>query len=288
MAGFKTAQDFREFANGVRRERRFFHTDAVAAFLAAVIETGKDREAPLKAGVTLWRAQIGYRNWLRNYDKGHEWPEEAPFDPERMKPVIRNPPEGRVNPRGIPYLYLSTNCDTAISEVRPWSGALISVGRFKILRDLRIADFTRHEGQLGSFDVLMKVQISRLENLTPEEVEQAVWADIDTAFSRPVGPEDEWIDYVPTQVIAELFRHNGFDGIAYRSALSEKGYNVALFDLNAADLTVCHLFEIRGIKYEYEERTNPWFLKDGKYLTTVITDFQPVHRDESGAEEGPH
>ena len=287
MARFKTANDFRDFANEVRRERRFFHTDAATAFLTAVVETGNGRELYHKTGMELWRAQIGYRDWSRTDENGHEWIDDAPFSPERMKPLISGPPEGRANPRGIAYLYLSTDCNTAISEVRPWSGALVSVGLFKILRDLRIADFTKHEGHMGSFDVLMHVPIGRWQNLTPEEVERAVWADIDTAFSEPVGPQDERIDYVPTQILAELFRHNGFDGIAYRSALSEKGYNVALFDVDAADLTVCHLFKIGSIKYDYKERSNPWFVEDGKYLTTVITDFRPVHRDESGAEEGP-
>ena len=200
MADFTTANDFRVFANGVRRERRFFHTDAVTAFLTAVVETSKGRELSLKADKKLWRAQIGYRDWPREDNEGHEWSEEAPFCPARMKPPIQNVPEGRANPRGIAYLYLATDCETAISEVRPWSGALISVGRFEILRDLRIADFTKHEGGLGSFDVLMHVPNDRWDKLTPEEVELAVWADIDTAFSRPVGPQDERIDYVPTQV----------------------------------------------------------------------------------------
>ena len=99
---------------------------------------------------------------------------------------------------------------------------------------------------------------------------------LNNAFARPVGPDDPHVGYVPTQIIAELFRDNDFDGIAYKSSLSENGYNVALFDVDAAEVKDCHLFKIKGVKYQSEECSNPWFLQDGKFLTNVITDIRPV------------
>ncbi len=53
-------------------------------------------------------------------------------------------------------------------------------------------------------------------------------------------------DYVPTQIIAELFKCNGFDGIIYKSMLG-KGYNVVLFDVGATQLVNCNLFELENI-----------------------------------------
>jgi hypothetical protein len=79
-----------------------------------------------------------------------------------------------------------------------------------------------------------------------EQRESAMWSDIDRAFSEPVIPSDREADYVPTQIIAELFKANGFDGIAYRSTFGEKGFNVALFDLATAEAINCSLYEAKN------------------------------------------
>jgi hypothetical protein len=62
----------------------------------------------------------------------------------------------------------------------------------------------------------------------------AVWADIAYTFREPVTRDDDYADYAPTQVIAELFRAEGFDGLAYRSGFGLDRFNVALFDVEAA------------------------------------------------------
>ena len=68
-------------------------------------------------------------------------------------------------------------------------------------------------------------------------------------------------DYVPTQIIAELFKVSGFDGIAYRSSLGH-GHNIALFDLDAAKLINCFLFEVKKITFDFAEASNPYFLRN--------------------------
>ena len=284
MASFKSVHDYGKFARAVRTRRRFIYPEEVSAFLQAVVDTGQSREATLMAGQMLWRAQVGYREWQRQDAEGHEWVEEAPFAPDRMTPLTLNTPEGRSNPRGIAYLYLASDRETAISEVRPWSGSFVSVAHFETKRDLRLVDFSKNHGKAGGWSYLIGIPQDRWEKLTPEEIEQAVWADIDNAFARPVGPDDPHVGYVPTQIIAELFRDKDFDGIAYKSSLSENGYNVALFDLDVTELKICRLFEIKGVKYQSEECTSPWFFKDGKFFTHVITDISPV--DETGPVDG--
>jgi hypothetical protein len=267
MTGFKSATDYEEFARAVRSKRRFIHSTGVSAFLQVVSVTSKDREVVQPAGSTLWRAQIGSRDWHRSDDSGQEHVEDAPFPPERMKPLTRNPSEGRVNPRGIAYLYLATDRKTAISEVRAWKGALVSVASFRIMRDVRLVDCSKYHLPIGDWD----------KELSQEQIDEAVWASIDNAFSFPVGPGDEYVSYVPTQIIAEQFLADGFDGIAYKSALSKEGYNVALFDVQAANLTTCQLFNVTRVDYEFEEWSGAWFLQDGRYFTQVITDILPVN-----------
>lgn len=286
MTGFKTAHDFRIFSDLVRRERRFFYSELTSNFLSVVGEAVKSREVVLRTGKALWRAQIGSRLWNRPDGDSRDELGEVPYPPERMKPPADHTSEGRVNPRGIPFLYLSFDCETAICEVRPWLGALVSVGEFRTTRDLKLADFTKHKGKLGNWDVLLNLPVERWQKLTPDEVEQAVWADIDSAFARPVGPQDEHIDYVPTQIIAELLRHQGFDGVGYRSAMNEGGYNIALFDLGAADLAICHLVAIEKVSYQCSKTTNPWYVHDGQYVTNVITDIRPIDPDAANKKAG--
>jgi hypothetical protein len=68
--------------------------------------------------------------------------------------------------------------------------------------------------------------------------------------------------------LVELFRDEGFDGIAYRSAFGERSTNLALFDLECAELKSCQLHEVTNVKMNFVERDNPYWVKR---RTTKIT-----------------
>ena len=57
---------------------------------------------------------------------------------------------------------------------------------------------------------------------------------------------DQTADYSATQVIAEYLKSEKFDGIKDKGAFGD-GYNIALFDFNAVEMTHCSLF--RAKKY---------------------------------------
>jgi hypothetical protein len=76
-------------------------------------------------------------------------------------------------------------------------------------------------------------KLRKLKQTTPEEAIKTIWRWVDKDFSEPVDRNDNTADYVPTQIIAELFKTNGFDGIKYKSTFSN-GKNLALFDINSA------------------------------------------------------
>ncbi len=65
-------------------------------------------------------------------------------------------------------------------------------------------------------------------------------------------------DYVPTQVLAELFKNNDFDGVAYGSALGN-GLNIVLFDLATARLCSCTLFETTSIRFSFSQVDNAYY-----------------------------
>ena len=137
-----------------------------------------------------------------------------------------------------------------MSEVRPWLGSLVSCAQFRTTRPLKIMDFSVFHGRgfVYCFD-----------EPDDSETEKAVWTQIDQAFSEPTTSSDNIADYVPTQVIAELFKTEGYDGIAYRSAFSDDGYNIALFNLADAELAACALHEAKSLKYSFSQIDNPYY-----------------------------
>ncbi len=114
---------------------------------------------------------------------------------------------------------------------------------------------------------------------------EAVWAHIDRAFARPMTGQDGIAEYVSTQIIAELFKREGFDGVAYKSNFGEDGYNVALFDLNAADLINCFLSEVTKVEMAFEERSDPYFVT--KYYANKKNDLHKILRDRRKAVKSP-
>jgi RES domain-containing protein len=239
MAVFASHRAYWQFATTVTRTLRYSRDESQASFLAAVLETSKNRVERLQAGAHLWRARVG--NGWRPQNVGDGLTEEfpSPLEPDEMKPRTDRAPEGRANPKGIPYLYLATHRDTAIAEVRPWMGSHVSIGEFVLTKDIRVVNAVTDDHRLVFY----------LSEPEPAEREQAVWRDIDRAFSRPVTQMEDSADYAPTQVLAEFFKENGLDGIAYGSALGA-GHNVVLFDLGAARLRACGLAQIKRITFE--------------------------------------
>jgi len=248
---FKSYGSYSVFEQAVREKNRFIHDSAVKDFLKTVLETGKSRVEKVREGGILWRSQLGH-DWEPHYEGDeHIADVPSPFFHKRMKPLKDSACEGRANPKGIPYLYLSTDKNTSMAEVRPWIASYISVGRFKLLRDVRLINCTINN---------RRKPFIYFKEPPPQEREIAVWGDIDEAFSRPVTPNDSIADYVPTQILAELFKNNGFDGIAYRSSLG-KGHNIVLFDLNAADLIKCALHQAKEISFSFSQVSNPYFVR---------------------------
>lgn len=244
MMEFKSYLAFWNFAESIRREWRFTRNAEQEEFLSAVLDTSQSRHKHIPAGSLVWRAQIG-NDWITDNDEDNA----CPFPPKRMKPLPYQASEGRANPKGIPYLYTATDHDTAIAEVRPWVGALVSVAELRVQREVTI---------VNCISPYRRLTVRATEPSAPER-ERAVWKDIDTAFSRPVTPHDHIADYVPTQVLGEFFRSQGLDGIEYRSSVGHKS-NIVFFDLDVAEVVACGLFQVTGVNYTSIEASNPYFI----------------------------
>ena len=57
-------------------------------------------------------------------------------------------------------------------------------------------------------------------------------------------------EYIPTQILSELFKSLELDGVRYKSALHD-GYNLALFNVVMAKMVDCQVFDAKCIHYEF-------------------------------------
>lgn len=246
---FKSYNDFDIFQKHVRFERRYVYTKPVIDFLEALRATLDERTRILKKGFALWRAQIGFEE--ENLEGSINI---RGFGKQRMKPNREFCGEGRANPRGIPYLYLSSERNTCMAELRPQRADMLSVAQFEIQRELRIVDCYSVEEEFN------EVQLIFNPPTTQDGIRNAIWWMINQAFSRPISRSDSSSDYIPTQVLVEFFRHHGFDGVCFKSGLG-LGYNFVLFDLTAAELVDCGVYDVRAVNYEFSECANKYYVK---------------------------
>jgi len=254
---FKSPNDWQQFCYFILRTNRYVLNKDWADFIDIILFSAKKRETTLEKGTKLVRARIGSYYDEREDENGELTIVSGPLPRnELMAPPPNKAKGGRINPRGISYLYLSNNIETAILEVRAWIDQEVSVGYFEIKKELKCIDTSRDKK--GTFFPWGITE----EKLTPDEKEEFVWGGINSSFSRPVRSEDETISYIATQYISELFKTNGYDGIIYKSALTEKGYNIVLFNPKNTSLKGARVFKIKSIKQKFEECDNPYTCKD--------------------------
>lgn len=245
MSHSKSHPSYRGFADSVKNKARYIHRPEVQAFLDALKSSWEGRLFALGDDKYVWRAQIGC-NGIPMFDSENNYVDDAPdpFTEERMKPLKHAASEGRANPKGIPVLYTATDRETAIAEVRPWLDAQVSVAQLRITQELKLVNCFEHHGTRN---------LSRyfVEDPASEQLAEWAWQDIDNAFSRPVTDNDRSADYVPTQILAEFFRESGFDGIAFKSSVTN-GHNLVLFDPDSADVAHRQVVKVKKVSYEAE------------------------------------
>jgi hypothetical protein len=151
---------------------------------------------------------------------------------------------GRANPIGIPYLYLGSTVETAICEVRAQPGEIVCVAEFVLNDDLKIVDLRGPKTLISPFleedegsIALLRGNIDFLEILGKE-------------LATPIVPDGAAINYIPSQFLCEFIKKCGFDGVAYKSSMSN-GMNVALFQPDAAKGQSVAEYEVANLSLEY-------------------------------------
>ena len=209
---FQDLKVWNKFVVGLRSENRFTLAEEPARFVELLINYAKKNKT-----VSLPRNTLLYRARINDNNSNH------PFTLDKMSaPPSHFAGHGRLNPRGIPYLYLASDQVTAVSEVRPWVSCELTVAEFLLSDDCEFVNFsTKHFVNIPEGDEFKGSEFTWRELIT--------WM-----FSAPFDPRDD-MAYIPTQYIAERIKGAGFDGIIYDSSLNTDGYNVTLFDVKKAN-----------------------------------------------------
>lgn len=150
---------------------------------------------------------------------------------ELAAPPPKYAKNGRMNAPGISVFYGATDAETCISEVRPPVGSHIVVGRFHIVRNIKLLDL----------NILSEIYVKG-SYFDPEfqgrKGHAAFLQHLVGELTKPVIPEEDTLKYLPTQIVAEYLSEKAkprLDGIIFGSSQTQKQeQNITLFHNSCA------------------------------------------------------
>lgn len=203
--------------------RRFFNVKARAFFESLMVEAmPPDSTSPVSKVIPentrFYRARVAATQ--AQIQQFQQKPSEELGAPPKDRAA-----NNRMSPAGVPLLYVATEAQTSVAEVRPSIGDKVVVAEFVSTRDLKVFDFT-------ALTELHHTEISWFNPLYRKRTDHRLLLEyLHDLIARPVRATDT--DYVMTQALAEFIRYyrdQMFDGIAFRSVQREGGVNFVIFD----------------------------------------------------------
>lgn len=164
---------------------------------------------------------------------------DKPFKKSDMgKPPKVCVSNGRANPIGIPYLYVASTIETAISEVRGHKGEIITVAEYDIRNSLELADLRDPRSTISPYELNDDDELELIYKNMP------FLTLLGNELAKPIIPRVANLEYLSSQYLCELIKHLGFHGIIYKSAITE-GSNYVIF--NDRRLKMVKTFQYRII-----------------------------------------
>jgi len=255
-------EEWRNFEHSLKSEARFFSRTA-AAHLASVfgsidkMSATDGRPLVLDAGPGTSLTAV-YRARVFQSDERLKVALCRP-DQQLGSPSMADASGGRMNARGISVFYGANEPGVAIAEVRPPVGSQVAVARFSIIRRLRLLDLTALSAVSERGSLFDSTFASRLERAT-------FLRSLSERITRPILPDDEALDYLTTQAIADFLATENepmLDGILFPSGQAAgNALNIVLFH-KAARIEAIDLPEGTEIDASTglngEEGWEPWY-----------------------------
>lgn len=236
-----------------RRESLWYHTTMAAEWeefcdkvkenpthelnLPALFEEEMARlEIELSQETVIYRARVGFLNDERNGVKPLGGKEIGAPPPSKAR-------AGRANTEGEVVLYTADQEVTAVAEIRPWRGVLVSVAEIRTSKTLHLVDLCRPISLSNPFSDEAPQYESELEDLLMA---------FGTELGRPLRRVDDSRDYLPCQKLVHRIRESGlYDGIRYPSAMAPRGTNVVIFDHTLAQIGPSKIVQISDMEISY-------------------------------------
>lgn len=157
----------------------------------------------------------------------------TPFSIDEMgKPSEKLVGNGRANPVGIPCLYVASDADTAVAEIRPHKGEVVCVAEFKVESELSFVDLRNPRSKISPFSL-------DEENLRMVHRNMSYLCRLGDELTMPILPRTAHLDYLPSQYLCEFIKSRGYDGVIYKSAMGS-GVNYAIFnDSKVSGTNIC-------------------------------------------------
>ncbi|MFX4263155.1 RES family NAD+ phosphorylase [Pelotomaculum propionicicum] len=222
-----------DFVDSVKRHNRF-HTNHID--LSILERYCSFIRKVYRKGSIFFRGRISSEDGILPADMG--------------APLFDKAAAGRVNSAGISCLYLASDLDTTIHEIRAGIFDFVSVGRFELKQDIVIVD------------------LKAINHISPfidgcDFLEHAINKEhlnrINMEIGRTLRRTDSVLDYIPTQYIADFIKSISYDGkpeysgIEYNSTINPSGQNLAIFYPDLFTCTDVDVYHIKELRYEKEK-----------------------------------
>ena len=224
-----------DFYNWKRIVNNFNRFDIKSPLLPILDENTELFTFEIQEGQSVYRGRIfNLDNVVKTEDEYLDFIESDEEIFEGYDPNMSGAPpnalatEGRLNCKGVSFLYACGDIKTVVYELRPIKHELISIAEFVTNRALKFAD----------------LRSGTCRRLRENEVLCSLLRKISVEFSRPhYAGHNYWF----TQYLAGQFINMGFDGVIFGSSLLPEGDNFVFFYPEDCEAINSHLYLVDKI-----------------------------------------
>lgn len=160
---------------------------------------------------------------------------------EMGKPPEKITLNGRANPLGISYLYVASDYETAIAEIKPNKGEKVSIAEYEIVSVLELADLRDPKESISPFQLNDDNELELIYKNMP------YLTMLGYELSKPIIPQEINLEYLPSQYLCEIIKQIGYHGIIYKSSVGV-GSNFVIFNDEKLNALNCSIYEIIDTK----------------------------------------
>lgn len=218
---------WKDFKHCLRNENRFHNSIVNLEILAEIL---KGTETYISANINFYRARVSNEKGKSGFKRS-----EMGAPPDDVASA------GRANSKGQSCLYLASNRDTTIKEIRAHAFDYVTIATFRLKRDIKVLDLGTITHSSPFYTENDKVTYL---------VNERILAAMEYDMAQPMSRWDSELDYLPTQYISDLAKTLGFDGVKYLSTFDKNVYNLALFNPDICRCTYHKNYRIDNLNYK--------------------------------------